>query len=90
MNVIGFFPPLLIQTITQPYNMTLTPLVKVTLLGQRAWGELRRPWQDPSAVPKQWQQWNDTIATTLLGEAPTNPSTRQSKKAAKKAAGKRK
>ncbi|GLE04870.1 hypothetical protein PINS_up013851 [Pythium insidiosum] len=84
----GFFPPLLIQTVTQPVNVAQSPIVKVTLLGQRAWGELRRPWRDPSAMGKQWNTWNDTIQSALTGE----PVVRQGKKAAKKAAaaGKRK
>ncbi|KAF1330535.1 Rxlr-like protein, partial [Globisporangium splendens] len=82
----GFFPPLFIQTVTQPYNLFQSPLAKVTLLGQKAWGELRRPWQNPMAMGTQWNKWNDTIQSALGGE----PVVRQSKKAAKKAAGKRK
>lgn len=73
---------------TQPYNLMQTPLAKITLLGQKAWGELRRPWVNPMAMGSQWNAWNDTIQTALGGE----PVVRQSKKAAKKAAaaGKRK
>lgn len=82
----GFFPPLVIQTVTQPYNLFQTPLAKITLLGQKAWGDMRRPWQSPMAMGSQWNAWNDTIQTALGGE----PVVRQSKKASKKAAGKRK
>lgn len=78
----GFFPPLFIQTVTQPYNLFQTPLAKVTLLGQKAWGELRRPWANALAMGSQWNAWNDTIQTALGGE----PVVRASKKAAKKAA----
>ncbi|DAZ93715.1 TPA: hypothetical protein N0F65_009641 [Lagenidium giganteum] len=76
----GFFPPLVIQTVTQPFNVFQSPLAKVSLLGHRAWGELRRPWKDANAIGPQWNAWNDTIATALGGE----PTVRQSKKAAKK------
>ncbi|TMW58530.1 hypothetical protein Poli38472_010089 [Pythium oligandrum] len=82
----GFFPPLLIQAVTQPFNLYQTALVKVALLGERSWGELRRPWQDPTTLGKQWEAWNDTVQSALTGE----PIVRQSKKASKKAAGKRK
>ncbi|GLE10168.1 hypothetical protein PINS_up022184 [Pythium insidiosum] len=80
--------PCEVGTVTQPVNVAQSPIVKVTLLGQRAWGELRRPWRDPSAMGKQWNTWNDTIQSALTGE----PVVRQGKKAAKKAAaaGKRK
>lgn len=85
---IGFFPPLVIQTVTQPYNVFQSSLAKVTLLGERSWGELRRPWRDAAAFGAQWNSWNDTVQSALTGETPVRPN----KKAAKreKAAAKRK
>lgn len=84
----GFFPPLVIQTVTQPYNVFQSSLAKVTLLGERSWGELRRPWRDAAAFGAQWNSWNDTVTSALTGETPV----RVNKKAAKreKAAAKRK
>lgn len=86
--LLGFFPPLVIQTVTQPYNVFQSSLAKVTLLGERSWGELRRPWRDAAAFGSQWNSWNDTVQSALTGE----PVVRPNKKAAKreKAAAKRK
>ncbi|ETI36745.1 hypothetical protein F441_17049 [Phytophthora nicotianae CJ01A1] len=79
----GFFPPLVIQTITQPFNLFQAPVVKVTLLGERAWGELRRPWTDRNDMSKSINSWNDTIMSAL-GEAPVKVNKKASKKAAKR------
>ncbi|RLN91161.1 hypothetical protein BBJ28_00007582, partial [Nothophytophthora sp. Chile5] len=32
----GFFPPLVIQAVTQPFNLLQAPVVKVSLLGEKA------------------------------------------------------
>lgn len=83
----GFFPPLVIQTFTQPYNVLQSPLAKISLRGQRAWGDLRRPWSDPTTMGgKSWDAWNDTITSAFTGEKTVRPS----KKALKKATSKRK
>ncbi|KAK1928764.1 Uncharacterized protein P3T76_015702 [Phytophthora citrophthora] len=79
----GFFPPLVIQTITQPFNLFQSPIVKVNLLGERAWGELRRPWTDRNDMSKSINSWNDTIMSAL-GEPPVKVSKKASKKAAKR------
>ncbi|TDH70500.1 hypothetical protein CCR75_000367 [Bremia lactucae] len=78
----GFFPPLVIQTVTQPFNLLKAPIVKVTLLGERAWGELRRPWMDQNDMGKSMRSWNETIMSAM-GEAPVKVSKKASKKAAK-------
>ncbi|KAL4157581.1 hypothetical protein PRNP1_006598 [Phytophthora ramorum] len=79
----GFFPPLVIQSITQPFNLFQAPIVKVTLLGERAWGELRRPWVDRNDMSKSIGSWNDTIMSAL-GEPPAKVNKKASKKAAKR------
>ncbi|KAG7388889.1 hypothetical protein PHYPSEUDO_011723 [Phytophthora pseudosyringae] len=79
----GFFPPLVIQTVTQPFNLFQANIVKVTLLGERAWGELRRPWMDRNDMSKSINSWNDTIMSAL-GEAPAKVNKKASKKAAKR------
>ncbi|KAE8887017.1 hypothetical protein PF005_g8414 [Phytophthora fragariae] len=79
----GFFPPLVIQTITQPFNLFQSPIVKVTLLGEKAWGELRRPWVDRNDMSKSISSWNDTIMSAL-GEPPVKINKKASKKAAKR------
>ncbi|OWZ07326.1 putative membrane protein [Phytophthora megakarya] len=79
----GFFPPLVIQTITQPFNLFQTPIVKVTLLGERAWGELRRPWMDRNDMSKSIKSWNDTIMA-VLGEPPAKVNKKATKKAIKR------
>ncbi|RLN71486.1 hypothetical protein BBJ28_00023641 [Nothophytophthora sp. Chile5] len=77
----GFFPPLVIQTVTQPFNLLQAPVVKVSLLGEKAWGELRRPWVDRNSMGQAAQSWTDTIQTFVGGE----PVAKVSKKASKKA-----
>jgi hypothetical protein len=79
----GYFPPLVIQTITQPFNVYQTQLFRIYVRAERAWGELRRPWQDPTSMGSQWSAWNDTVTSALTGE---RPAPRQGKKAAKRAA----
>jgi hypothetical protein len=78
----AYIPPLIIQAVTQPFNLYNTPLVKVTLLGQRAWGELRRPWKDPTDMSKQFNAWNDTINSAFSGETTTR--TKKEKKQSKR------
>jgi len=79
----GFFPPLVIQTFTQPNNVMQSPLARVSLRSERAWGDLRRPWTDPTAVGggKNWEIWNDTLNSAFGGE----PAVKTSKKTLKKA-----
>ncbi|RLN69117.1 hypothetical protein BBJ29_000686 [Phytophthora kernoviae] len=79
----GFFPPLVIQTITQPFNLYQSAIVKVTILGERAWGEMRRPWTDRNDMSKSISSWNDTIMSAM-GEAPTKTSKKASKKGKRK------
>ncbi|KAI9913600.1 hypothetical protein PsorP6_005860 [Peronosclerospora sorghi] len=80
----GFFPPLVIQTITQPFNLFQSPVVKVMLLGEKAWGELRRPWTDRNDTSKSINSWNSTIMSALLGEAPVKTTKKANKKTAKR------
>lgn len=79
----GFFPPLVIQALTQPWNLLQSPVAKVTLRGHKAWGELRRPWTDPNDMSKAVNSYTDTIMTAL-GEEPEKVSKKASKKAAKR------
>ncbi|CAI5730135.1 unnamed protein product [Peronospora destructor] len=79
----GFFPPLVIQAITQPFNLFQSPVVKVTLLGEKAWGDLRRPWTDRNDMSKAISSWNNTIMSAL-GEAPVKVNKKAGKKAAKR------
>ncbi|CAI5701505.1 hypothetical protein KXD40_002756 [Peronospora effusa] len=79
----GFFPPLVIQAITQPFNLFQSPVVKVTLLKEKAWGDLRRPWTDRNDMSKSISSWNNTIMSAL-GEAPVKVNKKASKKAVKR------
>ncbi|CEG44022.1 RxLR-like protein [Plasmopara halstedii] len=79
----GFFPPLVIQTVTQPVNLFQAPIVKVILMGERAWGELRRPWLNRNDMSKSINSWNNTILSAM-GESPAKINKKASKKAAKR------
>ena len=79
----GFFPPLVIQALTQPWNLFQSAVVKVTLRGHKAWGELRRPWTDRNDMTKAINSYTETIMTAL-GETPEKVSKKASKKAAKR------
>lgn len=69
----------MIQTITQPFNLFQAPIVKVTLLGEKAWGELRRPWVDRNDMSKSINSWNDTIMSAL-GEPPSRSTRRPARR----------
>ncbi|OQR92270.1 hypothetical protein ACHHYP_03869 [Achlya hypogyna] len=72
-----FLPPLVIGVFSGPHGLYNTPIVRVLLRGERAWGKLQRPWAEPvSAMASQWESWNDTITSALTGE----PQQKKSKK----------
>ncbi|OQS03806.1 hypothetical protein THRCLA_03902 [Thraustotheca clavata] len=72
-----FIPPLVIGIFSGPNGVYHTPIVRVLLHGERAWGKLQRPWAEPvNALANQWESWNDTIASALTGE----PMQKKSKK----------
>ncbi|CAH0481992.1 unnamed protein product [Peronospora belbahrii] len=78
----GFFPPLVIQAVTQPFNLFQLQIVKVILLGHKAWGDLRRPWTDRNDMSKSINSWNETIVSAF-GQAPVKVNKKASKKATK-------
>lgn len=79
------YPPLIIQAVNQPYALLYSPLAKIHLFQQRAWGKLRRPWTDNNALTmdSQWKRWNGTINSAISGDA--SSQTRKALKGKEKA-----
>ncbi|CAK4700103.1 hypothetical protein AeMF1_020257 [Aphanomyces euteiches] len=81
----GFTPPLVVGIYNAPYTLYQTPLVRVLLRGERAWGKLQRPWSDPmSSIGKKFEQWNDTFVNALSGESGNGPKKSKKEKKDKK------
>nr|CCA25923.1 conserved hypothetical protein [Albugo laibachii Nc14] len=87
------YPPLIIQAVNQPYALLFSPLAKIYLFHQRAWGKLRRPWTHNNAltVDSQWKRWNATINSAISGDdAKQTQKASKGKEKAKKGSTKKK
>lgn len=76
----GFVPPLLIQSIVHPITLYNSPIARVYLRGQRAWGDLKRPWEDPAKnFPGNWQAVSETWSSAMNGTPVIRRNTKEKK-----------
>lgn len=68
----GFIPPLLFQSILNPATLYSTPLCRIYLRKERAWGSLKRPWKDAapsfSKTMAKFESMGETWENAMSGK----------------------
>lgn len=78
----GYIPPLVLQAVLTPYQLSNVPLIRIYFKKERAVGELRRPWKQNDAFSQQERMVKamDSIADTWESATSGKPVARKSKK----------